>query len=429
MIDRYINDKINAIWNDQNKFDTWKLIQEKYVETLENLKIAESGVAKKIQAAEVLKEEVYKQEEITNHDLASFVDILQEKIGKGSNWVHYGLTSSDIVDTANSLLIIQSIEVTQELILGLLKEIKSKATKEKDTKIIGRTHGVFAEETFLGNIFGNWYLEIKRSLVRVERAKESIAYGKLSGPVGNHTVVTEEMEELTLEKLGLKSEIFASQIVSRDRYAEVFSSLSILASTYERISTNLRSYQRSEISEMYEPFKDGQKGSSAMPHKKNPILSENLTGLARMVRSYVTPALENIALWHERDISHSSVERNIAPDANITLDFALARLANILENMVIYPRNMLNNLNLTKGLIFSQEIMLELAKTGVSREKAYKIVQNLVKTSFNRNLKLIDLIKKDKLISSKISYKQIDKIFSYSKHFKNINYIFKRVFK
>ena len=263
MIDRYINNKINAIWNDQNRFDTWKLIQEKYVETLEELKIAEAGIAKKIREAEVSKEEVYKQEEVTNHDLASFVDILQKKVGEGSNWVHYGLTSSDIVDSANSLLIIQSIEIAQELILNLLKELKLKAIKNKDTKIIGRTHGVYAEETFLGNIFGNWYLEIKRSLDRLERAKVSIAYGKLSGPVGNHTVVTEEMEKITLEKLGLKPEIFASQIVSRDRYAEVFTSLSILASTYERISTNLRSYQRSEISEMYEPFKDGQKGSSA----------------------------------------------------------------------------------------------------------------------------------------------------------------------
>ena len=213
MIERYINNRVNAIWNDQNRFDTWKLIQEKYVETLEQLKIAEAGIAKKIREAEVSKEEVYKQEEVTNHDLASFVDILQKKVGEGSNWVHYGLTSSDIVDSANSLLILQSIEIAQELILDLLKELKLKAKENKDTKIIGRTHGVYAEETFLGNIFGNWYLEIKRSLDRVERAKVSIAYGKLSGPVGNHTVVTEEMEKITLEKLGLKPEIFASQIV------------------------------------------------------------------------------------------------------------------------------------------------------------------------------------------------------------------------
>ena len=375
MIDRYINNKINAIWNDQNKFDTWKLIQEKYVETLEQLKIAKGGVAKKIQEAEVLKEEVYKQEEITNHDLASFVDILQNKVGEGSNWVHYGLTSSDIVDTANSLLIIQSIEVAQELIHDLLKELKLKAIDEKDTKIIGRTHGVYAEETFLGNIFGNWYLEIKRSLVRVERAKDSIAFGKLSGPVGNHTVVTEEMEELTLEKLGLKSEIFASQIVNRDRYAEVFTSLSILASTYERISTNLRSYQRSEISEMYEPFKDGQKGSSAMPHKKNPIGSERITGLARIMRGYTLSGLENMVLWNERDISNSSVERIVLPDCFNLICFMTSELTSIISDLVINYEQIKVNLNNAKSKSMSQQMLSHLVTEGVNREEAYKVIQ------------------------------------------------------
>ena len=375
MIDRYINNKINAIWNDQNRFDTWKLIQEKYVETLEELKIAEAGVAKKIRKAEVSKEEVYKQEKVTNHDLASFVDILQKKVGEGSNWVHYGLTSSDIVDSANSLLIIQSIEIAQELILDLLKELKLKAIKNKDTKIIGRTHGVYAEETFLGNIFGNWYLEVKRSLDRVERAKVSIAYGKLSGPVGNHTVVTEEMEEITLEKLGLKPEIFASQIVSRDRYAEVFTSLSILASTYERISTNLRSYQRSEISEMYEPFKDGQKGSSAMPHKKNPIGSERITGLARIVRGYTLSGLENMVLWNERDISNSSVERIALPDCFNLICFMTSELTSIVSGLVIDYEQIEINLNNAKSKTMSQQILSHLVNVGVNREEAYKVIQ------------------------------------------------------
>ena len=375
MIDRYINNKINEIWNDQNKFDTWKLIQEKYVETLEELKIAKGGVAKKIQEAEVLKEEVYKQEEITNHDLASFVDILQNKVGEGSNWVHYGLTSSDIVDTANSLLIMQSIEVAQELIHDLLKELKLKAIDEKDTKIIGRTHGIYAEETFLGNIFGNWYLEIKRSLVRVERAKDSIAFGKLSGPVGNHTVVTEEMEKLTLEKLGLKSEIFASQIVNRDRYAEVFTSLSILASTYERVSTNLRSYQRSEISEMYEPFKDGQKGSSAMPHKKNPIGSERITGLARIMRGYTLSGLENMVLWNERDISNSSVERIALPDCFNLISFMTSELTSIISDLVINYEQIKVNLNNAKSKSMSQQMLSHLVNEGVNREEAYKVIQ------------------------------------------------------
>ncbi len=375
MIDRYINNKINAIWNDQNRFDTWKLIQEKYVETLEELKIAEAGVAKKIRKAEISKEEVYKQEKITNHDLASFVDILQKKVGEGSNWVHYGLTSSDIVDSANSLLIIQSIEIAQELILNLLKELKLKAIKNKDTKIIGRTHGVYAEETFLGNIFGNWYLEIKRSLDRVERAKVSIAYGKLSGPVGNHTVVTEEMEEITLEKLGLKPEIFASQIVSRDRYAEVFTSLSILASTYERISTNLRSYQRSEISEMYEPFKDGQKGSSAMPHKKNPIGSERITGLARIVRGYTLSGLENMVLWNERDISNSSVERIALPDCFNLICFMTSELTSIISDLVINYEQIEINLNNAKSKTMSQQILSHLVNVGIDRGEAYKVIQ------------------------------------------------------
>ena len=375
MIDRYINNKINAIWNDQNRFDTWKLIQEKYVETLEELKIAEAGIAKKIRKAEVSKEEVYKQEKVTNHDLASFVDILQKKVGEGSNWVHYGLTSSDIVDSANSLLIIQSIEIAQELILDLLKELKLKAIKNKDTKIIGRTHGVYAEETFLGNIFGNWYLEVKRSLDRVERAKVSIAYGKLSGPVGNHTVVTEEMEEITLEKLGLKPEIFASQIVSRDRYAEVFTSLSILASTYERISTNLRSYQRSEISEMYEPFKDGQKGSSAMPHKKNPIGSERITGLARIVRGYTLSGLENMVLWNERDISNSSVERIALPDCFNLICFMTSELTSIVSGLVIDYEQIEINLNNAKSKTMSQQILSHLVNVGVNREEAYKVIQ------------------------------------------------------
>ena len=375
MIERYINNRVNAIWNDQNRFDTWKLIQEKYVETLEQLKIAEAGIAKKIREAEVSKEEVYKQEEVTNHDLASFVDILQKKVGEGSNWIHYGLTSSDIVDSANSLLILQSIEIAQELILDLLKELKLNAKKDKDTKIIGRTHGVYAEETFLGNIFGNWYLEIKRSLDRVERAKVSIAYGKLSGPVGNHTVVTEEMEKITLEKLGLKPEIFASQIVSRDRYAEVFTSLSILASTYERISTNLRSYQRSEISEMYEPFKDGQKGSSAMPHKKNPIGSERITGLARIVRGYTLSGLENMVLWNERDISNSSVERIALPDCFNLICFMTSELTSIISDLVINYEQIEINLNNAKSKTISQQILSHLVSVGVNREEAYKVIQ------------------------------------------------------
>jgi len=375
MIDRYINNEISSIWNDQNRFNTWKLVQEKFVETLEHLNIAEKGVSKKIRNTEVLKEEVYKQEEITNHDLASFVDILQKKVGDGSHWIHYGLTSSDVVDTSNSVLIMESIDTVTELINNLLTTLKDKAIEEKDTSIIGRTHGVYAEETFLGNIFGNWYLEIQRSLKRIENSRNNIAIGKLSGPVGNHSVVTEEMEKLTLEKLNLKPEIFANQIVSRDRYAEVVSSLGILASTYERIATNIRSYQRSEISEMFEAFKDGQKGSSAMPHKKNPIGSERISGLARIMRSYVNTSLENMVLWNERDISNSSVERIILPDAFHLISFMTSELNSIVSNLVLNYEKIDKNLMDAKNKSISQKLLSHLVAQGIDRDTAYKKLQ------------------------------------------------------
>mgnify|MGYP001190692211 FL=1 len=375
MIDRYINNEISSIWNDQNRFNTWKLVQEKFVETLEHLNIAEKGVSKKIRNTEVSKEEVYKQEEITNHDLASFVDILQKKVGDGSHWIHYGLTSSDVVDTSNSVLIMESIDTVTELINNLLTTLKDKAIQEKDTSIIGRTHGVYAEETFLGNIFGNWYLEIQRSLKRIENSRNNIAIGKLSGPVGNHSVVTEEMEKLTLEKLNLKPETFANQIVSRDRYAEVVSSLGILASTYERIATNIRSYQRSEISEMFEAFKDGQKGSSAMPHKKNPIGSERISGLARIMRSYVNTSLENMVLWNERDISNSSVERIILPDAFHLISFMTSELNSIVSNLVLNYEKINKNLMDAKNKSISQKLLSHLVAQGIDRDTAYKKLQ------------------------------------------------------
>ena len=378
MINRYLNSEINAIWNDQNKFDTWKLVQEKYLETLEQLNIADKGISKKIKETEVLKEEVYEREEVTNHDLASFVDILQEKVGKGSNWIHYGLTSSDIVDTANSILIMQSIDTVTELMNDLLSTLQNKAMEERDTLIIGRTHGVYAEETFLGNIFGNWYLEVSRNLKRIQNSKENIAFGKFSGPVGNHSVVTEEMEKLSLKKLGLVPETFANQIVSRDRYAEVVSSLGILASSYERIATNIRSYQRSEISEMFEAFKEGQKGSSAMPHKKNPIGSERVTGLSRIMRSYVNTSLENMVLWNERDISNSSVERIILPDAFHLISFMTSELNMIISNLVINHDKIKKNLQDAKNKSMSQKFLSHLVNNGIDRDTAYRKIQDQI---------------------------------------------------
>lgn len=378
MINRYKNQKISYIWDDQNKFDTWKKVQETYVKTLEEEGVAKPGISEKIASVSIKAEEVYEREKVTNHDLASFVDILQNKVGEGSNWIHYGLTSSDVVDTSNSLLIKESLEVLLKLVDDLLNEIKNRAIDEQSTKIIGRTHGVFAEETFLGNILGNWYLEIKRNLDRLSTAKETISYGKLSGPVGNYTVVTPEIEDKTLKKLDLKAEKFASQIVSRDRYAEVVSAISILASSYDRIAGNLRSYQRSEISEIFEPFKEGQKGSSAMPHKKNPIGSERISGLSRIIRGYSVSSLENMVLWNERDISNSSVERIIIPDSFNIICFMTTELTSIIKNMVINREQINKNLENAKNKSISQRVLSELVNKGIDRDNAYRSIQNLI---------------------------------------------------
>ena len=375
MIDRYLNKDLEKIWSDQNKINTWKNIQFYYVQTLEDENIAPNGLSEKIKSTKVSKEEVEEREAITNHDLASFVDVLQEKVGEGSNWIHYGLTSSDIIDTANSLLITESIVVVENLVKELLTVLETRAIQEKDTKIIGRTHGVFAEETFLGNIFGNWFLEIKRGLERLTRARENIGVGKLSGPVGNYTVVSEEIEQKTLNKLGLQQEIFASQIVSRDRYAEVLSSIAILGSTFDRVATNIRSYQRSEISEMFESFKEGQKGSSAMPHKKNPIASERISGLARILRGNIISGLENMVLWNERDISNSSVERIIFPDSFNIIAFISKELKNVIENLHINYEKINSNLELANSKLMSQKVLSFLVSQGIDRDTAYREIQ------------------------------------------------------
>ena len=430
MITRYSRKELVDIWSEENKYKTWLSVEIAAAEAMEKYKIIPKGVASIVKKKGKIKvNRIHQIESKVKHDVIAFLTSITEQAGLKARYLHQGMTSSDVLDTSLNIQLVQSGKILSNDIDKILSILKRKAKKYKLTPCIGRSHGIHAEPITFGLKLASYYEEFKRNKKRLKDAIDEISTCAISGAVGTFANIDPRVEIYVSKKLKLKPEPISTQIIPRDRHAHYFAVLGIIAGSIERLSTEIRHLQRSEVYELQEYFSKNQKGSSAMPHKKNPILSENLTGLARMVRSYVTPALENIALWHERDISHSSVERNIAPDANITLDFALTRLANILENMVIYPKNMLNNLNLTKGLIFSQEIMLELAKTGVSREKAYKIVQDLAKTSFNKNLKLIDLVKKDKLISSKISHKQIDKIFSYSKHFKNINYIFKRVFK
>ena len=383
MIERYSSDEMSSIWSEDNKVAKWLDVERAVIEILEKEEITPKGLSKQLKEVSITHNEVLEREAVTNHDLAAFVDVLQSKIQKDSNWIHYGLTSSDVVDTANALLIKESLNIVVEKIAELVNSLKNKAISESDTLIIGRTHGVYAEPTTLGSIFGNWCLEVSRGLDRLSSSLEIISYGKISGAVGNHSLISEEIENKILEELSLKPEPLASQIVSRDRYADLFSSFAIIAGTYERIATNIRHYQRSEVGEMYEAFKQGQKGSSAMPHKKNPIGSERICGLARVVRGNTQASYETMALWHERDISNSSVERIILPDTFKLIDFMTRDLINIINDLVINHENIESNLNTAKTQLGSQKLLSLIVSKGNSRDEGYKFVQNITQNNFS----------------------------------------------
>nr|AGQ19992.1 adenylosuccinate lyase [Candidatus Actinomarina minuta] len=376
MIKRYLINEIEDIWNQNNKISTWKKVESSVTKQLEDAGIVPKGLSAEILKVNISLEELEEREKITNHDFASFVDILQNKIQKNSEWVHYGLTSSDIVDTSNSLLIIESLDFLLIQIDELIETLKNLAIKEKDTKIIGRTHGVFAEITFLGNIFSNWLLEINRNKQRIIKAKENISVGKFSGAVGNYSILNQEIEERALSSLNLKPELFASQIVSRDRYAEVIIAIGMLGSCFDRISQNLRGYQRSEVGEIFESFSKEQKGSSAMPHKKNPITSERVSGISRILRGYVITSLENISLWHERDISNSSVERIIFPDGFNLISFATIEMEKLFSNIQISHEKINSNIDLAKVSILTQACLSHLITKGVDRDEAYRFIQS-----------------------------------------------------
>ena len=383
MIERYSSEEMSSIWSEDNKVAKWVDVEKAVIEVLEKEEITPKGLSKQLNEVSVSHNEVLEREAVTNHDLAAFVDVLQSKVKNDSNWIHYGLTSSDIVDTANALLIRDSIKVLSEKISELVNSLKNKAISESETIIIGRTHGVYAEPTTLGSIFGNWCLEVSRGLSRLNSSLEIISYGKISGAVGNHSLISEELESKILENLSLKSEPLASQVVSRDRYADLFSSFSIIAGTYERIATNIRHYQRSEVGEMFESFQEGQKGSSAMPHKKNPIGSERICGLARVVRGNTQASYETMALWHERDISNSSVERIILPDTFKLIDFMTRDLINIINDLVINHGNIESNLNSAKTQLGSQKLLSLIVSKGNSRDEGYKFVQNITQNNFS----------------------------------------------
>ncbi len=430
MITRYSRKELTNIWSEENKYKIWLSVEIAAAQAMEKNGQIPKGVAATVKKkCKINVKRIHDIETKVKHDVIAFLTSITEKAGIKARYLHQGMTSSDILDTSFNIQLVQSGKILLKDIDQLLKILKRQAQKHKLTPCIGRSHGIHAEPVTFGLKLASFYEEFKRNKKRLLDAINEVSTCAISGAVGTFANINPNVEKYVAKKLGLKVEPISTQIIPRDRHAFYFSVLGIIAGSIERISLEIRHLQRSEVYELQEYFSKDQKGSSAMPHKKNPILSENLTGLSRMVRSYVVPALENIALWHERDISHSSVERNIGPDANITLDFALVRLANLIDKMIIYPKQMIKNINLTKGVIFSQEIMLELTKKGLSREKSYKIVQNCAKRCFLENKNLKDVISNDKLIMSKISQSKLNSIFNYTSHFKNINLIFNRVFK
>ena len=430
MIERYSRKELKDIWSEENKYKIWLDVEIAAAEAMEKYKIIPKGVASIVKKKGKIKvKRIHDIEAKVKHDVIAFLTSITEQAGIKARYLHQGMTSSDVLDTTLNIQLVQSGKILLTDIDKILSVLKKQAKKYKMTPCIGRSHGIHAEPITFGLKLASFYAEFKRNKERLKNSIDNISTCAISGAVGTYANINPKIEIYVAKKLKLKPETISSQIIPRDRHAQYFTTLGIIASSVERVATEIRHLQRSEVYEIQEYFSKDQKGSSAMPHKKNPILSENLTGLARIVRGHVIPALENVALWHERDISHSSVERSIGPDANITLDFALIRLANLLDKMIVYPKKMSENLNFTRGLVFSQEVMLELTKTGMSREKAYRLIQNHSKKSLSNKINLIDLLKKDKNILEKISISKIDKIFSYNKHFKNVNYIFKRVFK
>ena len=430
MIERYSRREVRKIWDEKNKYQIWLDIEIAAAQAMEKLKIIPKGVSAKVKKkAKINVERIHKIESKVHHDVIAFLTSINEKVGPEGKFLHKGMTSSDVLDTCFNIQLVQASKIIMKDIDAILQVLKNKSFKYKKTICIGRSHGIHAEPLTFGLKLASFYEEFKRNKKRLENAVKEISTCAISGPVGTFANVDPKIEQYVAKKLNLRVEPISTQIIPRDRHAYYFSVLAIIAGSIERVATEIRNLQKTELQEVEEFFDKNQKGSSAMPHKRNPILSENLTGLARMVRSYVVPALENISLWHERDISHSSVERNIGPDSTITLDFALNRLKNILENMSVYPQKMLKNLNITNGLIYSQRVMLELTKHGFTREKAYLLVQRNAQNSLKKNISFFTSLSNDPLINNKISNKNLIKMFDLNYHTKKIEFIFRRIFK
>ena len=427
MIERYSRKEIKQIWEDYNKYSIWLDIELAAAEAMEKFKIIPKGVSKKVKKkAKINVKRILEIENKVKHDVIAFLTSITEKVGNEARYLHKGMTSSDVLDTCFNLQLKQSGEILLKDLNQLLISIKRQALKHKYTLCIGRSHGIHAEPHTFGLKMLSFYQEFFRNKKRLETSIKEISTCAISGAVGTFANVDPKIESYVAKKLKLNVEPISTQIIPRDRHAQFFSTLGLIASSIERLAIEIRHLQRTEVLEVEEFFDKKQKGSSAMPHKKNPILSENLTGLSRLIRSHVAPAFENVALWHERDISHSAVERNIGPDSTVTLDFALVRLNNLIKNLNIYPKKMRKNLEITQGLFFSQRVLLELTNSGFTREQAYSMVQKIAMKSWRSNTSFYENILNEKKISKKIPVNKLKKLFDLNYHTKRINVIFKR---
>ncbi|MFA1819430.1 adenylosuccinate lyase [Virgibacillus oceani] len=428
MIERYTREEMGAIWTEENKYKAWLEVEILACEAWSELgMIPEAGVKKLRENASFDINRIYEIEQETRHDVVAFTRAVSESLGEERKWVHYGLTSTDVVDTALSYLIKQANDIIRKDIETFIHVLKEKALEHQHTVMMGRTHGVHAEPTTFGLKLALWYEEMKRNLERFELAASQIEFGKLSGAVGTYANIDPYVEKYVCEKLGLKPAPVSTQTLQRDRHAAYMSALALIATSVEKFATEIRGLQKTETREVEEFFAKGQKGSSAMPHKRNPIGSENMSGMARVVRGYMMTAYENVSLWHERDISHSSAERVILPDATIALNYMLSRFSKIVKKLTVFPENMKRNIDKTYGVIFSQRVLLALIDKGMAREAAYDIVQPKAMEAWETETPFKQLVKNEKEIIERLSQAEIDDCFDYTYHLKNVDEIFDRI--
>jgi adenylosuccinate lyase len=429
LIARYTRPEMGRIWSEENRFRTWLEVEIAATETLAEAGIVPQSAAKAIRdKGDIDVARIHQIEAEVKHDVIAFTTVVAEKVGQQSRWLHYGLTSNDVVDTAQALLLKQASAIIRADLTKLSEVLKRRALEFKDTPQIGRTHGIHAEPITFGLKLANWYSEVQRDITRFELAAEQMRVGKLSGAVGNGAHLDPEIEEKICQRLGLQVAAVSSQVIQRDRHAFYVATLAVIASTLDNIATEVRHLQRTEVREAEEYFSEKQKGSSAMPHKRNPITGEQISGLARVVRANSQAALENVALWHERDISHSSVERVVLPDSTILIDYLLSKTTNLIDTLLVYPKRMLKNLESTGGLVFSGQLLLDLVEAGMLREDAYRLVQSNAMKAWKEDLNFHDLIISDPEITSKVKRETLEQAFDLQRPLRNIDKIFKRVF-